>query len=68
SQRPARAGERHHELLPDDPDLRIEQPADGRPAAPGFLNGLPALANATTNCFPMIQISGSSSRPMVDLQ
>lgn len=37
-------------------------------SGPGFLNGLPALANATTNCFPMIQISGSSSRPMVDLQ
>src|SRR3954453_1391975 len=27
-------------------------------SAPGFLNGLVALANATTNCFPMIQISG----------
>ena len=27
-------------------------------SGPGFLNGLPALANATTNCFPMIQISG----------
>ena len=37
-------------------------------SGPGFLNGLPALANATTNCFPMIQISGSSRRPMVDLQ
>jgi oxalyl-CoA decarboxylase len=37
-------------------------------SGPGFLNGLPALANATTNCFPMIQISGSSSRPIVDLQ
>lgn len=37
-------------------------------SGPGFLNGLPALANATTNCFPMIQISGSSSRPVVDLQ
>ncbi|HUS55623.1 MAG TPA: thiamine pyrophosphate-binding protein, partial [Thermohalobaculum sp.] len=23
-------------------------------SAPGFLNGLTALANATTNCFPMI--------------
>ena len=30
-------------------------------SAPGFLNGLTALANATTNCFPMILISGSSS-------
>jgi oxalyl-CoA decarboxylase len=37
-------------------------------SGPGFLNGLPALANATTNCFPMIQISGSSRRPIVDLQ
>src|SRR5439155_662812 len=26
-------------------------------SAPGFLNGLTALANATTNCFPMILIS-----------
>src|SRR6266581_2600782 len=31
-------------------------------SAPGFLNGLTALANATTNCFPMILISGSSAR------
>src|SRR6201986_3675832 len=37
-------------------------------AAPGFLNGLTALANATTNCFPMILISGSSEREIVDLQ
>src|ERR1700743_2136369 len=37
-------------------------------SAPGFLNGLVALANATTNCFPMIQISGSSERPLIDLQ
>lgn len=37
-------------------------------SAPGFLNGLVALANATTNCFPMIQISGSSDRSIVDLQ
>ncbi len=37
-------------------------------SAPGFLNGLVALANATTNCFPMIQISGSSERDIVDLQ
>ena len=35
---------------------------------PGFLNGLTALANATTNCFPMILISGSSEREIVDLQ
>ena len=37
-------------------------------SAPGFLNGMTALANATTNCFPMILISGSSEREIVDLQ
>ncbi|EKY4302365.1 oxalyl-CoA decarboxylase [Salmonella enterica] len=37
-------------------------------SAPGFLNGLTALANATTNCFPMILMSGSSERELVDLQ
>src|SRR5438309_5061556 len=37
-------------------------------SAPGFLNALTALANATTNCFPMILISGSSEREIVDLQ
>ena len=37
-------------------------------SAPGFLNGLTALANATVNCFPMILISGSSEREVVDLQ
>src|ERR1700676_4106275 len=37
-------------------------------SAPGFLNGLVALANATTNCFPMILISGSSDRAIVDLE
>lgn len=37
-------------------------------SAPGFLNGLTALANATTNCWPMILISGSSEREIVDLQ
>lgn len=37
-------------------------------SAPGFLNGLVALANATTNCWPMILISGSSEREIVDLQ
>src|SRR5260221_7730181 len=36
-------------------------------SAPGFLNGLPALANATTDCFPMIQIAGSSDRAIVVL-
>src|SRR5919202_406050 len=37
-------------------------------SAPGFLNGLTALAHATTNCYPMILISGSSEREIVDLQ
>src|SRR2546428_157687 len=37
-------------------------------SAPGFLNGMVAMANATTNGFPMIQISGSSDRAIVDLQ
>jgi len=37
-------------------------------SAPGFLNGMVALANATTNGFPMIQISGSSDRSIIDLQ
>lgn len=37
-------------------------------SAPGFLNGLTSLAHATTNCWPMILISGSSEREIVDLQ
>src|SRR5437762_10128490 len=37
-------------------------------SAPGFLNGLTALAQATTSCFPMILMSGSSEREVVDLQ
>ena len=37
-------------------------------SAPGFLNGMLALANTTTNCFPMILISGSSNRAIVDLE
>jgi oxalyl-CoA decarboxylase len=37
-------------------------------SAPGFLNGLTALAHAQINCFPMILISGSSEREVVDLQ
>ena len=37
-------------------------------SAPGFLNGLTALAEATINGFPMIQISGSSDRNIIDLQ
>ena len=37
-------------------------------SAPGFLNAMVALANATTNGFPMIQISGSSDRAIIDLQ
>lgn len=36
-------------------------------SAPGFMNGLTAVANATTNCWPMILISGSSEREIVDL-
>jgi oxalyl-CoA decarboxylase len=36
-------------------------------SGPGFLNGMVALANATTNCFPMILISGSSDRAIIDL-
>jgi oxalyl-CoA decarboxylase len=37
-------------------------------SAPGFLNGLTSVAHATTNCYPMILISGSSEREIVDLQ
>jgi len=37
-------------------------------SAPGFLNGVTALTHATVNCFPMILISGSSEREIVDLQ
>ncbi|HEX9182141.1 MAG TPA: thiamine pyrophosphate-binding protein, partial [Burkholderiales bacterium] len=48
--------------------FRHEQHAGNAAAAAGFLNGLTALANATTNCFPMILISGSSEREVVDLQ
>lgn len=33
----------------------------------GFMNGLTATANATVNCYPMIQISGSSVREPIDL-
>jgi len=29
-------------------------------SAAGFLNGMVALANATTNCFPTILISGAA--------
>lgn len=36
-------------------------------SAPGFLNGLTALAHANVNCWPMILISGSSEREVVDL-
>lgn len=34
----------------------------------GFMNGLTATVNATVNCYPMIQISGSSSREKVDME
>ena len=33
----------------------------------GFINGLTATINATVNCYPMIQISGSSQREPIDL-
>ena len=33
----------------------------------GFMNGLTATANATVNCYPMIQISGASDPKMVDM-
>ncbi len=36
-------------------------------SAPGFLNGLTALSQATKNCFPLIMISGSSDRHIIDL-
>ncbi len=34
----------------------------------GLMNGLTATANATVNCYPMIQISGSSVREPIDLE
>ncbi len=34
----------------------------------GFMNGLTATINANVNCYPMIQISGSSDRVAVDLE
>jgi oxalyl-CoA decarboxylase len=34
----------------------------------GFLNAVVPLANATANCFPMILISGSSNRDVIDLE
>lgn len=37
-------------------------------SAPGMLNGMVALANATVNCFPMILISGSSDRAISELK
>src|SRR5258707_14085968 len=36
-------------------------------SAPAFLNGITALAHPTTNCSPLILISGSSERQIVDL-
>lgn len=33
----------------------------------GFMNGLTATANATVNCYPMIQISGASDPKIVDM-
>ncbi|KFI68774.1 oxalyl-CoA decarboxylase [Bifidobacterium magnum] len=37
-------------------------------SAPGFLNGLAPLKEATENGFPVIMIGGSSTRNVVDLQ
>ena len=34
----------------------------------GFMNGLTATANATVNCYPMIQISGATDPMMVDMR
>lgn len=34
----------------------------------GFMNGLTATANATVNCYPMIQISGATDPTMVDMK
>ncbi|MDE5720847.1 MAG: hypothetical protein K2I34_08835, partial [Paramuribaculum sp.] len=34
----------------------------------GFINGLTATINATVNCYPMIQISGSSQRETLALE
>lgn len=34
----------------------------------GFINGLSATANATVNCYPMIQISGASDPTIVDMK
>src|ERR1044071_1549945 len=48
--------------------FRHEQNAGYAASIAGFLTGLTALAHATTNCFPMILISGSSEREIVDLQ
>ncbi len=36
-------------------------------SAPGLLKGVTALAQATKNCFPLIMISGSSERHIIDL-
>jgi oxalyl-CoA decarboxylase len=36
-------------------------------SAPGYMNGLPALKEATENCWPVVMISGSSSRSLVDM-
>ncbi len=36
-------------------------------SAPGFLNGITALKEATENGWPVIQISGSSDRQLIDM-
>src|SRR5689334_13238982 len=37
-------------------------------SAPGFLNGLVSLANATSQLFPMVRATGASDRHIVDLR
>ena len=36
-------------------------------SAPGFLNGLVPLKEATENCWPVVMLGGSSSRELIDL-
>ena len=54
--------------LPDTPAIaaRLVEAGVTVSRAEGLDDGLTALANATTNCFPMILISGSSEREIVD--
>ena len=57
------AGYARHRGVPDQEAGHLPDCVSAR-----ILNGLTALAHATTNCFPMILISGSSEREIVDLQ